>query len=177
MLLGLSPSLAQNVSPSEPATNSLTNSPTIPSEPNTSGPNATVSSSTSSRQPPVSLLREFRPIGGGGNNLQHPNFDPTPGSPEIALAPINLGPGNSTIDGPNARTISNIIAGGTGANGQNSESEDPRASAWLYVFGQFVDHDIDLKSTPTTTAPYNITIPNNDPTFPPGVISPHYAPL
>ena len=166
LLLGLiSPSVAQNVSPSEPATNSLTNSPPIPSEPNTTKPNPTVSSSSSSRQPPVSLLKEFRPIGGSGNNLQHPNFDPIPGSPEIALAPINLGRGNSPIDGPNARNISNVIAGGTGANGQNSESEDPVASAWLYVFGQFVDHDIDLETNSPSGTPINITIPANDPVF------------
>jgi peroxidase len=70
--------------------------------------------------------------------------------------------------GPNPRLISNIIAGGTGANGQNAETTDPVASAWLYVFGQFVDHDLDLESTPATSPAINIIVPPNDPVFAPG---------
>jgi hypothetical protein len=71
------------------------------------------------------LLAEFRPIGESGNNLQNPNFDPVPGSPEIALAPLNLAPKtrNGLVDGPNPRIISNLIAGGTGANDQNAETD------------------------------------------------------
>jgi peroxidase len=100
--------------------------------------------------PQISLLREFRPIGGSGNNLKQPNLNVVPGSPELALAPPNFAPGtqDGLVNAPNARTISNVIAGGTGANGQNGETDDPVASAWIYVFGQFVDHDIDLEETP-----------------------------
>jgi peroxidase len=66
---------------------------------------------------------------------------------------------------PNPRTISNVIAGGTGVNGQNGEMTDPVASAWLYVFGQFVDHDLDLEETPTNSAPIEIIVPPGDPVF------------
>ncbi len=120
----------------------------------------------------TSLLSEFRPIGGSGNNLENPNLDAVPDNPELALAPLNFarGTNDGLVNGPNPRTISNVIAGGTGAQGQNAETEDPVASAWLYVFGQFVDHDIDLESTPTTTAAIDITIPANDPVFPSGTI-------
>jgi peroxidase len=113
------------------------------------------------------LLKQFRPIGGSGNNLQHPQFNPVPGAPELAIAPLNFAPGshNGLIAGPNPRTISNTISGGTGLNGVNAETEDPTASAWLYVFGQFLDHDLDLESTPTTTAAINILIPPGDPAF------------
>jgi peroxidase len=113
------------------------------------------------------LLKEFRPIGGAGNNIANPSLNVVPGTPEIALAPLNFAPGTSDglIAAPNPRTISNVIAGGTGANGQNAETTDPTASAWLYVFGQFVDHDIDLEETPTTSAPINIVIPSGDPVF------------
>jgi peroxidase len=116
---------------------------------------------------PVRLLSEFRPIGGSGNNLRNPKLNAVPNTPELALTPLNFAPGtnNGLVDGPNPRTISNVIAGGTGANGQNGDTDDPSASAWLYVFGQFVDHDLDLESTPTNTAPINITIPDNDPVF------------
>ena len=69
------------------------------------------------------------------------------------------------MPGPNARLISNVIAGGTGADGQNGESSDPVASAWLYVFGQFVDHDISLESTPTSTPAIDIVVPDGDPVF------------
>jgi peroxidase len=122
--------------------------------------------------PPISLLNEFRPIGGSGNNLKHPDFDPVPGTPELALAPPNFAPGtsNGLVDGPNPRTISDVIAGGTGANGQNGQTTDPVASAWLYVFGQFVDHDIDLEETPMDSAPINIVVPPGDPVFTPGTV-------
>jgi heme peroxidase len=116
---------------------------------------------------PVKLLSEFRPIGGSGNNIRNPSLDAVPNSPELALTPLNFAPGTNDglVSGPNPRTISNVIAGGTGANGQNAETEDSTASAWLYVFGQFVDHDIDLEETPPDTTPINITIPPNDPVF------------
>ncbi len=116
---------------------------------------------------PISLLKEFRPIGGIGNNLVNPNFNAVPGSPEIALAPLNFAAGanDPLVNGPNPRLISNVIAGGTGAHGQNAGTTDPVISAWLYVFGQFVDHDLDLESTPPTTPAINITVPPNDPVF------------
>ena len=118
-------------------------------------------------RPRISLQREFRPIGGSGNNLRHPNFDPVPGSPELAFAPLNFAHGTTDglVDGPNPRTISNVIAGGTGANGQNGQTNDPVASDWLYVFGQFVDHDLDLEETPTTAAAINIVVPAGDQVF------------
>jgi len=120
--------------------------------------------------PRITLLQEFRPIGGSGNNLQNPNLDPVPSAPEIALAPLNFaGPNDGLITGPNPRTISNAISGGTGANGQNAETTDPTLSAWLYVFGQFVDHDLDLEDTPLTTADISIVVPK-DPVFPPNTV-------
>jgi len=117
----------------------------------------------------VTLLQNIRPIGGSGNNVTHPFLDPVPGSAEINLAPLDFAPHsrNGLITGSNPREISNVIAGGTGAKGQNAETEDPAASAWLYVFGQFVDHDLDLESTPANSAAINITVPPDDPFFPP----------
>lgn len=121
----------------------------------------------------VTLLPEFRPIGGSGNNQLFPDMDPVPGSAELAIAPLNFASGtgaNTPVDGPNARTISNVIAGGTGANGQCATTEDPVASAWLYVFGQFVDHDLDLEDTPQTSEDISITIPAGDPVFAAGTV-------
>ena len=88
------------------------------------------------------------------------------------MAPLNFarGTNDGLVNGPNPRTISNVIAGGTGANVQNGQTTDPVASAWLYVFGQFVDHDIDLEETPTTSAPINIVVPPDDPVFKAGTV-------
>jgi len=120
----------------------------------------------------VSLLKEFRSIGGGDNNLRNPTLNAVPGNPELAFTPLNFAPGahDGLISGPNPRTISNVIAGGTSASRQNGQTTDPVLSAWLYVFGQFVDHDLDLEQTPLNSAAINITVPAGDPTFKPGTV-------
>jgi peroxidase len=120
----------------------------------------------------VALLPEFRPIGGAGNNIVNPALDAVPGNPELALAPLNFAPGktNPLVQGPNPRTISTVISGGTGAQGQDGQTTDPAASAWLYVWGQFVDHDLGLEAAPLNTAPINITVPAGDPDVPAGTV-------
>jgi peroxidase len=121
----------------------------------------------------VSLLKEFRPIGGSGNNLANPAFNAVPGSAELALVHHNFFDSAGFFSIPlNARTISNAISGGTGANGQNGQTTDPVRSAWLYVFGQFLDHDISLEQTPANSPPINIIIPPGDPVFPAGTVIP-----
>ncbi len=129
-------------------------------------PSAAIPAETLRNSHPVALLNEFRPIG-GGNNLARPNFNPLPGTPQLLLAPLNFKPGtrNGLVDGPNPRTVSNLIAGGTGAGGDNAQTTDPRASAWLYVFGQFVDHDISLESNTPDGERIDIAIPPGDPVF------------
>jgi peroxidase len=112
---------------------------------------------------------DFRPIGGSGNNLVHPEFDAVPGAAELALAPLNFaGEDHGLVNGPNPRLISNVITGGTGANGENGQTTEPVGSAWLYVFGQFVDHDLDLEDASPTSASIDITVFPGDPTFPHG---------
>jgi peroxidase len=115
-------------------------------------------------------VREFRPIGGIDNNLRNPKFNATPGSPELAIAPLRFAD-PVTLEpaaGPNPRTISNIIAGGAGANGADSQSLDPVASAWLYVFGQFVDHDLSLETSSPDGPRIDIEVKPGDPVFPQG---------
>jgi peroxidase len=121
----------------------------------------------------TTLLSAFRPIGGTGNNLDDPSLDTSPGSAELQIAPPNYAPGttNGLIDGPNPRTISNVVSGGQSSDGQNADTNDPTgASAWLYAFGQFVDHDLDLESVGTTDI--SIPVPNGDPNFPGGTTIP-----
>jgi peroxidase len=125
-----------------------------------------------SRSNPTKLLREFRPIGNRGNNRNNRNDEALAGDPELAIVPPpppNHGGGGLPL-GPNPRTVSNVIGGGTGANGNNGQTTDPLLSAWLYVFGQFVDHDISLEETPLTNPQINVVIPPGDPVFAPGSI-------
>ncbi len=121
---------------------------------------------------PIRLLNEFRPIGGVGNNVRNPSLNAIPGNAELAFAPLNFLPNtrDGMVPGPNPRTVSNIVAGGTGSQGQNAQTTDPVISAWLYVFGQFVDHDIDLEATPLTSPAINIVVPPGDPVFAAGTV-------
>jgi hypothetical protein len=66
--------------------------------------------------PPLTLLSEFHPVGANGNNLQNPALDPVPGAAELAIAPLDFAAGTNDglVTAPNARLISNVIAGGTG---------------------------------------------------------------
>jgi peroxidase len=117
--------------------------------------------------PPIPLLTQFRPLGAAGNNLLHPALNPVPGAPERRLAPLHFKPGtpDGLVDGPNPRTISNRIAGGSGSGGDDAQTSDRRASAWLYVFGQFIDHDLSLETSAPDGKHIDIAIPPGDPVF------------
>lgn len=125
------------------------------------------------RHHPVALLDAFRPIGAARNNLLHPEWNPVPGSAQQAIAPLNFKPGlpNGLVDGPNPRAVSNVLAGGVGGDGADAYTLDRYASAWLYVFGQFVDHDIALESNGPAGAPIPIAVPPGDPVFPGATIA------
>lgn len=96
----------------------------------------------------------------------------TPGaanSDETTIAPLNFASGTTTtpVDGPNPREISNVIFANDPLN------VDPGGrSAYMYSFGQFVDHDIDLNPTQKPAADgsntLSMTIPSDDPTLTPG---------
>jgi peroxidase len=109
------------------------------------------------------LLSAFRPIGAVDNNLINPSLNPTVDSPELSIAPTNFAAGTERglVDGTNPRTISNEVSGATNDPTANAGTEDATgASAWLYVFGQFVDHDLDLESVGTTDI--SVTVPAGD---------------
>jgi heme peroxidase len=101
----------------------------------------------------------YRPIGGGDTV--------PPGATELRLAPADFTTQPVGSD-PNPRTISANIAG---FNGLGDTLEDPMNSAWLYVLGQFVDHDID-KEVLNPAVNVDVTVPAGDPNFPAGTIIP-----
>jgi peroxidase len=105
-------------------------------------------------------------IDGTGNNLKHPTLSAA-GSDEIRLAPANFAPGtlDTSIDGPSARFISDTIMANDPGN------TDPGGhSAYMYAFGQFLDHDMDRNpsQTPNATNTLSIPVPANDLVFTPG---------
>ena len=110
----------------------------------------------------------LRPIGGAQNDLVTPALDATPGSSEIRLGPQNFDPGTTdgVTPGPNARTVSNVMS-----SGPQAETTDPTRSAWIYVFGQFIDHDLDLE-TLDPSKPLSIAVPAGDPDLPDGTVIP-----
>jgi peroxidase len=107
------------------------------------------------------------PIGGVGNNPLHPDLGAA-NTHFTRLAPANFSDGIDAPNGqnlPSARVISNLIAN-QDVNGAEQDLNNNRSmSDWVYAWGQFIDHDIDLTESGTT--PMNIPVPAGDPTFDP----------
>jgi peroxidase len=95
---------------------------------------------------------------GTGNNLIHPEYNSYNGSDEIRLSDWNYGPGDrEMVTGTNPRTISNIMS-----SGPQKDAHDPHGvSGWGYVFGQFLDHDLDLTKGDGKTN-ISVAVPNGD---------------
>ncbi len=103
-------------------------------------------------------------INGTGNNLTNPLW----GSVNIDLLRIAAAAYADGISSPagadraSARAISNAVA----AQAENVDILNNRdLSAFIYAWGQFIDHDMDL--TPSGTTSFNITVPTGDPSFDP----------
>lgn len=105
-------------------------------------------------------------IDGTGNNLARPTQGAA-GTDELRLAPANYAPGttNTPVSGPNARVISNTLM----ANDPGLPDPGGR-SAYMYAFGQFLDHDMSRNPSQTgaNAATLSITVPSNDAVFTPG---------
>ena len=112
------------------------------------------------------LVLEFRSMSGYNNNLTFSDW----GTPEYHL--LRMGEaayedgiseprGGFTSNLPNPRTISQTVFD------QNSSIPNSvGASDWLWQWGQFLDHDLDL--TPATSSEsFNILVPTGDPLFDP----------
>ncbi|MEO5720202.1 MAG: peroxidase family protein [Chthoniobacterales bacterium] len=109
---------------------------------------------------PAVYPKEFRSIDGSGNNP----IDPLRGAvsiPPLRMVKPDYGE-NSPTSGVrrSARDISNLIVA------QSQMIPSPaRASDYLWQWGQFIDHDMDL--TTSTGEPMNIQVPARDPWFDP----------
>ncbi len=107
-------------------------------------------------------------IAGTGNNSSNPSLGGAD-TDETRIAPANFAAGTpgTPVTGPNPRVISNTIF-----NNDSNNNDPGGRSAYMYAFGQFVDHDIDLNSDQMPAADgsntLSMTVPDNDPALPPG---------
>ncbi len=107
---------------------------------------------------------EFRTIDGSGNNLANPLWG-SAGQPLARSGPAAYGDGASTPAGasrPGAREISNAVSSQV-ATIPNAAG----ASGFLWQWGQFLDHDIDLTGPALPTESFDIPILPGDAFFDP----------
>lgn len=109
---------------------------------------------------------EPRSIDGTGNNLENPELGST-GEQLLRVAPADYGDGVSSpagADRPSPREISNVLVAHEAEPIPNAR----QTSAFLYVWGQFLDHDLDLTSNQEEDGEeFDIPVPAGDPFFDP----------
>lgn len=111
------------------------------------------------------LSASYRTIDGTGNNLANPDWGAA-NTDLLRMAPAAYGDGVSTMAGPSRpspRAISNAVAAQTGIISNNRHMSD-----WVWQWGQFLDHDLDLTPQPGDPPEHaNVPVPTGDPFFDP----------
>ncbi|WP_157283144.1 peroxidase family protein [Bradyrhizobium yuanmingense] len=116
---------------------------------------------------PLLPTLQFRSFDGSGNNLTDLDLNAA-GTAVDRIGPAHFSDGISEpLDGPNPRTISNVVVGEGDANVPNEQG----VSAFMYAWGQFIDHDLTLTRSDGTND-ISIAVPNGDPVFGDGAIMP-----
>lgn len=111
-----------------------------------------------------SAFVEVAAIDGTGNNLSDPDLGST-NELLIRLVSAEYGDGISTPAGedrPSAREISNVIAAQT-----ELTTNDRGLTDLVWLWGQFIDHDLDLTEGADPAEPFNIAVPSDDALFDP----------
>jgi heme peroxidase len=105
------------------------------------------------------MALRIRTIDGSNNNLADPTINQA-GTDFARVGPAHFADGFLEMTpGPNPREISNIVVAqaDTGEDGPHLTDDNGVAlSGMMYAWGQFVDHDLDLQKSDTTT---DISIP------------------
>ncbi len=115
---------------------------------------------------PAESNAQVRSIDGTGNNLANPNLGAT-NTPLLRVTTVEYGDGLSTPAGatrPSARAVSNAVS----AQAASVPNFPFQASDFVWQWGQFLDHDIDLTENASPAEPFNILVPIGDPFFDPG---------
>ncbi len=119
---------------------------------------------------PEAKAADFRTIDGTNNNLSNQNWGSshtqllrlTHSSYQDGISEPRGGGINSALQLPSPRAISNGVSEQSG-----SIFNSLGASDFLWQWGQFVDHDIDLTEGSHNPEPFNISVPSGDPWFDP----------
>lgn len=114
------------------------------------------------REQPAGL---FPALDGAGHNDQHADWGST-GEDLLRRAPAAYADGISTPAGanrPSARAVSNAI----NAQPADTPLNDRDLSNFVYAWGQFIDHDLDLTTSASPRQAFNISVPAGDPYFDP----------
>ena len=107
---------------------------------------------------------EVRSIDGSGNNAGVPDLGKA-GTPLLRICDSEYGDGSSSMAGadrPNPRAISQAVFAQT-----ESVPNARCATDYLWQWGQFLDHDLDLTPEAHPAEPANIPVPIGDPMFDP----------
>ncbi|HSK76347.1 MAG TPA: peroxidase family protein [Thermoanaerobaculia bacterium] len=115
-------------------------------------------------QPAARYPNEVRSVDGSGNNRANPDWGRA-GEEFLRRTTVGYEDGKSAPAGgnrPSPRAISNTVAAAEG-----SRPNRRGASDFLWQWGQFLDHDLDLTTTADPAEPFPIEIPAGDPQFDP----------
>src|SRR6478609_10550496 len=102
---------------------------------------------------------------GTGHNLTHPAWG-SAGIAYLRTAPAAYADRVSSPGGtsrPSARVISNAVD----VQETSDDGNDRQMSAFVYAWGQFVDHDLDLTNAATPAESFDVAVPSGDPSFDP----------
>ncbi len=118
--------------------------------------------------PTTPALVPTRTFDGTGNNLANPELGSTDEQlKRVAEASYDKdGYSMNYEDRPNPRDISNALV----AHAEEATPNDRKLTAYIYIWGQFLDHDIDLTEPPanaTDREAANIQVPMGDAYFDP----------
>ena len=105
------------------------------------------------------------PLDGVGNNVAHPTWG-SAGQDLLRLSPAAYGDGVSSPSGadrPGARLVSNLLS----ASPEGGVTNDRDMTAFVYVWGQFIDHDLGLTTSASPTERFPISVPSGDSSFDP----------
>lgn len=120
----------------------------------------------------------YRSIDGTGNNLAHPDWGSTDEqllrkAPAAYADGIDDPRGSNDATLPSPREISNALV----AHPADPLPADRNLTAYIYVWGQFLDHDLDLTGAADPTEPFNVPVPADDDLFDPNHTSDQVIPL
>lgn len=114
---------------------------------------------------PTKAIPDIRSYDGGGNNKANPNWGKA-NEPLLRLTKPSYADGCSKPPAgrPNPRTISNIVC--------VSENRPPhrKLSNFMWAWGQYLDHEIDLSPEQEPPEHLNMKAPANDPDSPNAII-------